>query len=217
MYEVDMRLRPSGNQGPVATHLKSFENYQLNDAWTWEHMALTRARVISGPPELASTIGDAIRTTLTLPRDAAKLAADVREMRERIWAEKGTENIWEMKQVRGGLIDLEFTAQYLQLKYAAEHPEVLDTNTLQALARCRDAGLIDAQDCQALTAAGHLLNTLAQLLRICFEGGSDVTTAPDGLKSLLASACGEPDLTRVEMKLGDNQAAVTALYDKLVT
>jgi glutamate-ammonia-ligase adenylyltransferase len=217
LYEVDMRLRPSGNQGPVATHLKSFENYQLNDAWTWEHMALTRARVISGPPELASAIGDAIRTTLTLPRDAAKLAADVREMRERIWAEKGTENIWEMKQVRGGLIDLEFTAQYLQLKYAAEHPEVLDTNTLQALARCRDAGLIDAQDCQALTAAGHLLNTLAQLLRICFEGGSDVTTAPDGLKSLLASACGEPDLTRVEMKLGDNQAAVTALYDKLVT
>ena len=217
LYEVDMRLRPSGNQGPVATHFKSFENYQLNDAWTWEHMALTRARVISGPPELASAIGDAIRTTLTLPRDAAKLASDVREMRERIWAEKGTENIWEMKQVRGGLIDLEFTAQYLQLRYAAEHPEVLDTNTLEALARCREAGLIDAQDCQALTAAGHLLNTLAHLLRICFEGGSDVTTAPDGLKSLLAAACGEPDVPRVELKLADHQAAVTALYDKLVT
>ena len=216
LYEVDMRLRPSGNQGPVATQLASFENYQLNDAWTWEHMALTRARVISGPPDLTAAIEGAIRTTLTKPRDTAKLAVDVRDMRERIWSEKGTDNIWEMKQVRGGLIDLEFTTQYLQLKHAAAHPEVLDTNTLRSLERVRDAGLIAAQDYLALAAAGRLLNTLAQLLRICFEGGSDVTAAPDGLKSLLSAACGEPDLTRVELKLAENQAMVTDLYENLV-
>jgi len=216
LYEVDMRLRPSGNKGPVATQFASFENYQRSEAWTWEHMALTRARVISGPPEFRQAIATAIRATLTGPRDPAKLATDVREMRERIWAEKGTANIWEMKQTRGGLIDLEFTAQYLQLRYGHDHPEVLDTSTLGAVARLAEAGLIDPQDAQTLAAAGQLLNTLAHLLRICFEGGFDPAAAPDGLKSLLAAACGEPNLTRVEMKLAESQAAIRALYDKIV-
>jgi glutamate-ammonia-ligase adenylyltransferase len=216
LYEVDMRLRPSGNQGPVATHLDSFETYQRQEAWTWEHMALTRARVISGPPDLRSVIEAAIATTLRMPRDPAKLAADVRDMRERIWTEKGTENTWDMKQSRGGLIDLEFIAQYLQLRHGADHPNVFEPNTLTALARLAEEGLIEVEDCQSLTGAAHLLNTLAQLLRICFEGGSEIAAAPDGLKSLLASACGEPDLTRVELKLGESQAAVRELFDKLV-
>ena len=138
-------------------------------------------------------------------------------MRERIWTEKGTENIWDMKQARGGLIDLEFISQYLQLRHCAAHPDVLETNTLAALARLADEGLIDVEDYQALTGAAHLLNTLAQFLRICFEGGSEISTAPDGLKSLLATACGEPDLTRVELKLGESQAVVRALFDKLVS
>jgi glutamate-ammonia-ligase adenylyltransferase len=216
LYDVDMRLRPSGQKGPIATQLSGFIDYQANKAWTWEHMALTRARVISGPPEFRQAIATAIRATLTGPRDPAKLATDVREMRERIWAEKGTANIWEMKQTRGGLIDLEFTAQYLQLRYGHDHPEVLDTSTLGAVARLAEAGLIDPQDAQTLAAAGHLLNTLAHLLRICFEGGFDPAAAPDGLKSLLAAACGEPNLTRVEMKLAESQAAIRALYDKIV-
>ena len=90
LYEVDMRLRPSGQKGPVATQLSSFIHYQANEAWTWEHMALTRARVVSGPPPLRAAVEKAIRDVLSKPRDRAKTAADVLDMRARIEKEKGT-------------------------------------------------------------------------------------------------------------------------------
>ena len=96
LYEVDLRLRPSGQKGPVATQLSSFVHYQANEAWTWEHMALTRARVITGPPELKAKVEAAIRNILLQRRDRAKVAADVLDMRRRISAEKGTDNIWEL-------------------------------------------------------------------------------------------------------------------------
>ena len=85
-----MRLRPSGQKGPVATQLSSFVHYQSTDAWTWEHMALTRARVVSGPAALGARVEKAINQSLTKPRDRAKTAADVRDMRARIAKEKGT-------------------------------------------------------------------------------------------------------------------------------
>jgi glutamate-ammonia-ligase adenylyltransferase len=125
LYEVDLRLRPSGQKGPVATQLSGFVDYQIREAWTWEHLALTRARVVSADPELTAKVEAAIHATLVLARDRAKIAADVREMRARIAADKGTDNIWNLKQVRGGLVDLEFIAQYLQLVSASAHPEVL--------------------------------------------------------------------------------------------
>ena len=142
LYEVDMRLRPSGQKGPVATRLSSFVGYQTDEAWTWEHMALTRARVIAGSQPLGGAVEAAIREILTRPRDRHKTAGEVREMRERIAAEKGTADIWNLKQVRGGLVDLEFIAQYLQLIAAPSQPEVLDQNTLAALDRLALAGVI---------------------------------------------------------------------------
>ena len=97
LYAVDMRLRPSGKAGPVATSLSSFIAYQSRDAWTWEHQALTRARVISGPPELRDAVERTIADVLRQPRDRAKIAADVRDMRRRIAEEKGSKNIWDIK------------------------------------------------------------------------------------------------------------------------
>ena len=122
LYEVDMRLRPSGQKGPVATQLSSFVHYQASEAWTWEHMALTRARVISGPPALRAAVETAIRDVLVKPRDRAKTAADVRDMRARIEKEKGTRDPWELKQVRGGLVDLEFIAQYAATRSCRGQP-----------------------------------------------------------------------------------------------
>src|SRR5690606_19077731 len=95
LYEVDMRLRPSGQKGPVAAQLSTFREYQAKEAWTWEHLALTRARVVSGPPELRRKVEEAIRDTLTRKRDRAVIAKDVWDMRDRIAAEKGTDNIWD--------------------------------------------------------------------------------------------------------------------------
>ncbi len=216
LYEVDMRLRPSGNKGPVATRFSSFESYQRSEAWTWEHMALTRARVISGPADLAARVEAAIANTLSQPRDHDTLVADVRDMRERIWADKGTDDKWALKQTRGGLIDVEFIAQYLQLAHAADKADVLDTNTVQALQKLQAHGVLAPGDAEPLIQAARLLNTVAHLLRICSEDGFVPEAAPDGLKSLLASACGEPELSHVELKLVESQATIRRLYDELI-
>src|SRR6185312_13778149 len=150
LYEVDMRLRPSGQKGPVATQLSSFIDYQQREAWTWEHLALTRARAISGPVALRQAVEAAIRGVLTLPRDRVKIAADVCDMRARIEKEKGTTDIWDLKQVRGGLVDLEFIAQYLQLIHAHDRPDILSPNTITALTNLSRAGLLPASAADVL-------------------------------------------------------------------
>jgi glutamate-ammonia-ligase adenylyltransferase len=216
LYEVDMRLRPSGQQGPVATQLKSFVDYQRNSAWTWEHMALTRARVISGPAELGTRVRQAVRQSLVWPRERAKTAADVRDMRERIAKEKGTDKIWDLKQVRGGLVDLEFIAQYLQLVSAAAHPDVLDQNTVEAYRRLRDAGVLAPGHAEVLIPAARLVNDLTQILRLCLEGPFDPSTAPRGLKELLVRAGDAASFSELETHLAGTLARVAALFDEII-
>jgi glutamate-ammonia-ligase adenylyltransferase len=216
LYEVDMRLRPSGQMGPVATQLKTFVDYQTGEAWTWEHMALTRARVISGPPQLCGRVEQAVHASLVFPRVRAKIAADVRDMRERIFKEKGTTDIWELKQVRGGLVDVEFIAQYLQLVHAAAHPEVLDQNTLEAYRKLRDAGLLSASAAEVLIPATRLLHNLTQILRLCLAGPFDPATAPSGLKELLTRAGEAANFAELEDRLRARLSSVSGLFHELI-
>jgi glutamate-ammonia-ligase adenylyltransferase len=216
LYDVDMRLRPSGQKGPVATQLSSFVHYQANEAWTWEHMALTRARVVSGPPVLRAAVETAIRDVLLKRRDRAKTAADVRDMRARIEKEKGTRDPWELKQVRGGLVDLEFIAQHLQLVHAADHPIVLSQNTMAALQNLSSVGLLPADAAEALLPASRLVNNLTQVLRLCVDGPFEPAKAPEGLKTLLARAGEVPDFQRLEADLAAREAEVAGLFDALV-
>lgn len=216
LYEVDMRLRPSGQQGPVATRLKSFRDYQSNEAWTWEHMALTRARAIAGPLRMRQSIEAAIRDALVRPREAEKIAADVLDMRKRIHTEKGTERIWDIKHVRGGLIDLEFIAQYLQLIHAAGHPEVLETNTLGALRRLRDAGLLHPDHAEILLPVGRLLHDLTQLIRICSEGPFNPENAPLGMRELLARAGDQPTFEALEDRLKRSLESLAGVFDEII-
>lgn len=217
LYEVDMRLRPSGQQGPVATQLSSFIEYQDKEAWTWEHMALTRTRAITGPIELREKVNSAIEATLLKPRDRAKTAADVREMRERIWNDRKTENIWDLKQVRGGLVDLEFIAQYLQLVHASANPEVLDQNTIAAFEKMRDANLLDADDAATLIETARLVHNLTQIVRLCLDGLFDPAAAPRGLKELLARAGEAPHFEALTLRLQQSLRAVSLLFDKIIT
>ena len=217
LYQVDMRLRPSGQQGPVATQLSSFVEYQAHEAWTWEHMALTRARVISGPPELRAKVEQAIRSALVRPRDRAKIAADVRDMRQRIAAEKGTDEIWNLKQVRGGLVDLEFMAQYLQLIHAADHPDVLDQNTVRALQKLDGKGLIPGGAGATLIPAAQLINDLTQIVRLCVDGPFRPDEASQGLKDLLARAAHAPGFQRLEADLRLMLAETASLFDQVIT
>lgn len=216
LYEVDMRLRPSGQMGPVAARFSTFRDYQANEAWTWEHLALTRARVITGPPEFRRSVEAAIRDTLTRPRDRAAVAKDVVDMRARIAAEKGTDNVWDLKQVRGGLVDLEFIAQHLQLVHAAAHPGVLDQNTLGAYRKLAAADLLSPADAERLTQATQLIHNLTQILRLCLEEAFVPEAAPSGLKALLARAGDAPDFPTLEAELRDTLAGVAERFSELV-
>ncbi|MBP2294197.1 bifunctional [glutamine synthetase] adenylyltransferase/[glutamine synthetase]-adenylyl-L-tyrosine phosphorylase [Azospirillum rugosum] len=169
LYEVDMRLRPSGNAGPLATSLEAFTGYQAKDAWTWEHMALTRARVIGGDSQLAAKVEAAIRAVLTRPRDPDKVLWDVADMRRRIDKEFGTDNPWNLKYARGGLIDIEFTAQYLQLRHGHDHPEILSIGTATALENATAAGLLAPEVGAELVSTLTLWRRVQGFLRLTTE------------------------------------------------
>ena len=216
LYQVDMRLRPSGTQGPVATKLSGFIEYQRASAWTWEHLALTRARVIAGPESLRRRIDATIKEVLTGPRDRAAVAADVRAMRVRIAEEKGSSDIWDLKPVRGGLIDLEFIAQFLQVVSANKYPGVLDQNTEAALTKLSALGVLAPGDAEILIPAARLYHTLTQVLRLCLDKPFVVGEAPRALKDLLARASEMPDFSTLEATLKETLAAVHEAFERIV-
>lgn len=215
LYEVDMRLRPSGNAGPVAVSMASFIDYQATKAWTWEHMALTRARPISGPEGLTARISDTIRKVLTQPRDPAKVLENMRDMRERIARDKGSGGVWDIKMERGGLLDVEFIAQYKQLVHAQDAPDVLKRSTLAALRALADRGLLAAGMAETLISGAELYHDLTQVIRLCVEGSFDPDSAPDGLKALIARAGGEIEFDRLQARLVETEAAVADVFARL--
>jgi [glutamine synthetase] adenylyltransferase / [glutamine synthetase]-adenylyl-L-tyrosine phosphorylase len=144
LYEVDMRLRPTGNKGPVAVSLESFSRYHTGDAWTWERMALTRARVILAPDALRTKIETVMQAALIAPTDDALVMNDAREMRDRLAAQFPDKNRWDLKYARGGLVDIEFVAQALQLR--AHDARILDPNTVAALGRLATADALATTD-----------------------------------------------------------------------
>jgi len=166
LYDVDMRLRPSGNKGPIAVHLAGFARYQREDAWTWEHMALTRARVIAGPPALRRRARAAIRAALARPRDAATVRSDAAELRRRIARELPPFSDWDVKYRSGGLLEGEFVWQVLQLIHASTKPDVLAPSTSEALARLAGAGALDEREAEALASAMRLLRAVQGVLRL---------------------------------------------------
>ncbi|HYG91782.1 MAG TPA: bifunctional [glutamine synthetase] adenylyltransferase/[glutamine synthetase]-adenylyl-L-tyrosine phosphorylase [Azospirillum sp.] len=188
LYEVDMRLRPSGNAGPLATSLGSFVKYQAHDAWTWEHMALTRARVLGARTPFAERVEAAIHEALVRERDPDKLLWDVADMRRRIEKEFGTDNPWNIKYARGGLIDIEFIAQYLQLRHAHTHPEVLRIGTAGALENAARAGLLAPGVAEDLLDALTLWRRVQGFLRLTTDGVLDPRQVSETLFAGLARA-----------------------------
>jgi [glutamine synthetase] adenylyltransferase / [glutamine synthetase]-adenylyl-L-tyrosine phosphorylase len=219
LYEVDMRLRPSGNAGPLASSFEGFAQYHDEAAWTWEHMALTRARVIAGPPELCGRVEAVIADVLTRPRDADKLLADVAAMRARMDAEHHTEFIWEVKHLRGGLVDVEFIAQYLQLRHAHARPDIIATNTRTAFERLHRAGFLDDATTRELIEALDLWQGIQAMLRLTIEGRfrlDGVTDIPEGLREALAKVGGVADLATLENKMRTVAATVHGYFADLI-
>lgn len=201
LYEIDMRLRPSGRAGPLASEIDAFESYQRESAWTWEHLALTRARVITGPAPLRERLARAVREVLTRPRDPEALRAEVAAMRVKISAELGTDNPWRLKQVRGGLLDIDFIAEYLELRHAAERPEILKGNSAASLVALAEAGLMDAAVADELVTALQLMRRLQALLRLTVGTQREESQFPDGLRASLAEAAGAVNFEALKAEL----------------
>jgi len=216
LYEVDMRLRPSGKSGPIAVALAGFRDYHANTAWSWEHMALTRARVVAGGDALAEAARDVIRQTLEAPRDPDKLAADVLDIRRRVAQEFGDKNPWNIKHTRGGLLDGDFIAQFLQLKHAAAQPDILAQDGAVAISRMGDAGLIDRDTAEGLAAAITVLRNVQSLLRLCTAGDFDEDQASTDLKQALAKAAGETRFDLAKAKVLAAQDLIDQSFASLI-
>ncbi len=162
LYAVDMRLRPSGNKGPVAVSLSAFHRYHQADAWTWERMALTRARVVAGPPDLRHRAEAAIAEAIE-GADASRARADAAAMRARMARDLPADGPWDVKLRAGGLVEVEFIAQVLQLV----HTSVARSPTTRiALANLAAAGFLRQDDAGLLIRAGHLFRTVQGMLRL---------------------------------------------------
>jgi glutamate-ammonia-ligase adenylyltransferase len=207
-----MRLRPSGRSGPVATTLSAFADYQETEAWTWEHMALTRARVISASPAFRERIEALIRSVLTRPRDAASTAGDVADMRKAIALEKGEDDIWDLKLAAGGLVDIDFIAQYLQLVHASEKPEILSVSTLQVLDNAARLGVLPQSEVEILRSAARLYHDLTQILRLCVAGKFNPDTSGDDLLHVMARAGDTPDFSTLEARVRETQSEVRRVF-----
>jgi glutamate-ammonia-ligase adenylyltransferase len=219
LYEVDMRLRPSGRAGPLANSLEGFESYHAQSAWTWEHMALTRARVIHGPAGLAERLADIVKGTLCRPRDPAALVHDVADMRDRIARHAPPKSPWDFKHLPGGLFDIDFVAQYLALRHAAQRPDLLDPHPAEMLRRAADAGVIDRSDAEQLRACRTLLSDVQGLLRLTLnsdESAFDETKAPEGQQRLIAVTEGASDLAALRARIAAESAAARAIYRRIV-
>ncbi|HKS89381.1 MAG TPA: bifunctional [glutamine synthetase] adenylyltransferase/[glutamine synthetase]-adenylyl-L-tyrosine phosphorylase [Stellaceae bacterium] len=216
LYEVDMRLRPSGESGPIASSLEAFAQYQRESAWTWERMALTRARPVAGDAALGARIEAATRAALTAPRDRGRLAADVADMRRRIAAANPRPSPWDLRNRRGGLLDLEFIVQSLMLREAARNPAVLHHDPAAALAALATAGVLSPQAAHELDEALALLRHLRALLTLLFDGAPEpaALAGPEG--ATLARLAGAVDFPRLEADMTAACARVRRWYDRLV-
>ena len=221
LWEVDMRLRPSGNKGPVAIRLAGLEQYHRENAWTWERMALTRARPVAGPPALKRRINEILRAAMLKPGAADVALADPTAMRARMLRELPAEGPWDVKAMRGGLIEVEFIAQALQLAHAPREPRILATTTRTALARLGQHGILPPEEAATLIAADRLWRTVLGLVRLTIGKSRDVAL-PAPAEAALLRAVGpllDPrpvDLSALRAQMQNMAGTVRAIFERRV-
>lgn len=175
LYEVDMRLRPSGNSGMLVSTLSAFERYQEKEAWTWEHQALVRARVVAGSTDLGAQFDQVRLAILHQQRDLPKLRQDVSDMRLKMREQLGSEGkskrentaLFNLKQDAGGIVDIEFMVQYAALAWAYQAPKIVQyTDNIRILGSLEEAGLLDATSVAQLIAAYKAYRSIGHRLAL---------------------------------------------------
>ncbi|WP_298306848.1 bifunctional [glutamate--ammonia ligase]-adenylyl-L-tyrosine phosphorylase/[glutamate--ammonia-ligase] adenylyltransferase [uncultured Erythrobacter sp.] len=186
LYDVDTRLRPQGKQGPLAVSIEAFAKYQCESAWTWEHMALNRARVLAGSDVARAKVDEVIADTQCKTRDPAKLKADVLKMRSDMAEHKHPKGELDVKLLRGGLVDVEFLIHFLQLRHAAsrasDHPAMLSPDFASAIPAMIDLDLLERE----LWPAYDLMTDVLVAGRLLAPEGKE---PPPAAAKALARAC----------------------------
>ena len=216
LYEVDLRLRPQGGKGPVASQFQGFVSYQRGEADLWEHMALTRARVMAGDEPFCHEVQAAVARIVGTERDRSSVFSEVRAMRELIAQEKGDSDPWDLKLVRGGLTDLDFIAQGLVLAHGKAHPALIGLASEAVFGEARRAGLLDEDDAHALIEAHKLFNAIFQWQRLAIEGSFDPASVSPAIFKRLATVAGLPNPKVLLHHLKETQTQVTGIYGKIL-
>ncbi|MFZ5961361.1 glutamine-synthetase adenylyltransferase [Thalassococcus sp. BH17M4-6] len=208
LYEVDMRLRPSGNQGPVATSWGAFQTYQRENAWVWEHLALTRARPVAGPDDLAEDVTEFRQTLLSAPRDRADILAEVAQMRARIAAAKAPSGAWDAKLGPGRMQDIELVAQAGALLSGTAPGAVGD-----GLAAAAQAGWLSSADADHLAATYALCWSLQCGTKLISDSGFDPDTQGAGGCAFLRRLTGADSIGALAERLMDMTARSASIID----
>jgi len=217
LYEVDTRLRPQGNQGPLAVSCAAFGKYQREAAWTWEHMALARARVLYGSPSARAELEAVLAEVLHAPRGQAELREAVLEMRGEMAKHKPATGPVDAKLARGGLVDIEFLVHYLQLKgeaadgrsLAETAPRALDPDLEVAMAGLAEAGLIPAD----LAEPHALMSRMLVAGRLLAPDGRE--PPPSGARAL-ARACGHESYAALLAAFAEARQQVAAAWKQIL-
>jgi len=224
LFEIDMRLRPSGNAGPVACSRESFAAYQRRTAQVWEHQALTRARAVAGDVTLCRELDGVIAEVLSAEREPTALAHDIAAMRARIYRQHGTAEAFALKHHPGGVVTMEFLAQYLVLAHAAAHATLLGRTTEDVFAEAGRLGLLEAGEAATLVRALRLNHALAAVVRLTVDERIDPAHTPQALQAALMAAAQAAldddqaciDMATLTRELQTGQAAVTAIFERRV-
>jgi len=172
--------------------------------------------VISSSPGFRTRIEKIIREVLTRPRDAVSVAGDVAEMRRAIALEKGDDDIWDLKYAAGGMVDIDFIAQYLQLVHAARKPAILDVSTLHVLDNAARLGVLPQSSAEVLRSATRLYHDLTQILRLCVSERFKPETSGEDLLRVMARAGDAPDFSSLEARVKETQTEVRRVFREIV-
>jgi glutamate-ammonia-ligase adenylyltransferase len=215
LYKVDMRLRPSGNQGPVAVSLAAFRRYHESHSWTWERLALTRARVMAATAGFGNIVSQEIVKALSRKTEASGICSDVLAMRDRVGAELPPAGPFDVKYLSGGMLELGFVAEALQLIYGPADPSLFRANTTDALRALATAGHIAAEDASALIAADHLWRTVQGITRI--TGLTEKETEPPQIMlAPLLRATGTADLEALQQTIAKAAESVRDCFQRYI-
>jgi glutamate-ammonia-ligase adenylyltransferase len=204
LYEVDTRLRPSGSQGLLAVSIDSFDQYQRENAWTWEHMALARARIVHGTAEDRAAIGAIIDMALHQVRDPGQLVDDVVKMRSEISTHKPPAGSLDVKLIEGGLVDLEFVVHHLQLRTRTGLSPFLG----EAVSGLVAAGLAPA----GLRAAHDLMTRFLVTMRLVAPTAAEARDLTPDVQALVARAAGCGDWASLMRDYDQARALVSTLW-----